>query len=87
MVKPTSVIFANLVVNMKILVRLPNWLGDTVMAVGFIQALQQIYPNALISVITKKGLQELMNYIPNLQKTFSLVNRREGASELIFTTI
>ncbi len=55
---------------MKILVRLPNWLGDTVMAVGFMQALQQLYPDALISVITKKGLQELMDHIPNLQNIF-----------------
>ncbi len=70
MVRTSSVIFANLGVNMKILVRLPNWLGDTVMAVGFMQALQQIYPNALISVITKKGLQDLMDHIPNLQHIF-----------------
>jgi ADP-heptose:LPS heptosyltransferase len=50
---------------MKILVRLPNWLGDTVMAVGFIQALKQSYPNALISVITKKrtaGADELYSW-------------------------
>ena len=66
----SSVIFANLGVNMKILVRFPNWLGDTVMAVGFMQALQQLYPDALISVITKKGLQELISHIPNLQNIF-----------------
>ncbi len=66
----SSVIFANLGVNMKILVRLPNWLGDTVMAVSFIHALQQVYPNSLISVITKKGLEELMEHIPNLQQIF-----------------
>ncbi|HVE60680.1 MAG TPA: lipopolysaccharide heptosyltransferase II [Chitinophagaceae bacterium] len=55
---------------MKILVRLPNWLGDTVMAVGFVQALQQQYPVAHISVITKKGLAELMNHIAPLQHVF-----------------
>ena len=73
----SSVIFANLGVNMKILVRLPNWLGDAVMAVGFIQALKQLYPNALISVITKKGLQELMNYIPGVQNIF-VFNKEEN---------
>jgi ADP-heptose:LPS heptosyltransferase len=32
--------------DQKILVRLPNWLGDMVMAVGFMQQLEAVYPAA-----------------------------------------
>jgi ADP-heptose:LPS heptosyltransferase len=49
---------------MKILVRLPNWLGDMVMSVAFVQQLQQVYPGAEISVIAKKGIHGLLPYFP-----------------------
>lgn len=51
---------------MKILVRLPNWLGDMVMSIGFIQAIHQAYPEASISVIVKNGLEDLLDYFPPL---------------------
>lgn len=45
---------------MKILVRMPNWLGDMVMAAGFLKALRQCYPEAALSLIVKKGLEGLV---------------------------
>lgn len=51
---------------MKILVRLPNWLGDLVMSVGFVQQLRHIYPHARIDVIIKKGIHQLCEYIPGI---------------------
>jgi ADP-heptose:LPS heptosyltransferase len=54
----------------KILVRLPNWLGDMVMAVGFLQQLQQAFPAAEISVIAKKGIHELLPFFPHVQHQF-----------------
>lgn len=51
---------------MKILVRLPNWLGDMVMAVAFVEALQQAYPGAEVHVIAKKGIEDLLDYFPPL---------------------
>jgi ADP-heptose:LPS heptosyltransferase len=39
---------------MKILIRLPNWLGDMVMSTAFIGAVQRVYPGAQIDVIVKK---------------------------------
>jgi ADP-heptose:LPS heptosyltransferase len=44
---------------MKILVRLPNWLGDMVMSVAFLHELHKQYPGAEVSVIAKKAC---MNY-------------------------
>jgi heptosyltransferase II len=55
---------------MKILVRLPNWLGDMVMSTGFIHQLQQFYPGASISVIAKKGIHDLLSYFPPFEHQF-----------------
>ncbi|GAB4092106.1 glycosyltransferase family 9 protein [Flaviaesturariibacter terrae] len=55
---------------MKILVRLPNWLGDMVMAVAFVEALGEAYPGAEISVIAKKGIHELLPWFPPLEHQF-----------------
>lgn len=56
--------------DLKILVRLPNWLGDMVMAAGFMQALQRQFPAAAISVIAKKGIHHLLPYFPPTQHQF-----------------
>jgi lipopolysaccharide heptosyltransferase II len=55
---------------MKILVRLPNWLGDMVMASGLLQAVEMAYPNALCSVIVKKGIHELSSFFPFVQQVY-----------------
>jgi heptosyltransferase II len=55
---------------MKILVRLPNWLGDMVMAVGFIDQLSHFFPGAEVSVIAKKGIHELLPFFPDFKHVF-----------------
>lgn len=55
---------------MKILVRLPNWLGDMVMSVGFLHQLPKFFPGAELSVIAKKGIHELLDLFPPLQHRF-----------------
>ena len=55
---------------MKILVRLPNWLGDMVMSVGLIQQLHFFFPDAEVSVVAKKGIHELLSFFPPLQHQF-----------------
>ncbi|HVG41651.1 MAG TPA: glycosyltransferase family 9 protein [Chitinophagaceae bacterium] len=55
---------------MKILVRLPNWLGDMVMAAGLMNSLHEFYPGAEISVIAKKGIHELLSFFPNIKHQF-----------------
>ncbi len=56
--------------EMKILIRLPNWLGDVVMSLGFINALREHYPDAQLDVICKKGLEELVAFMPGIHKTY-----------------
>ncbi len=55
---------------MKILVRLPNWLGDMVMSLGFINELYRQHPDAEISVIAKKGIHELLSFFPPIKHGF-----------------
>lgn len=55
---------------MNILVRLPNWLGDMVMSIAFINALKQAYPDASISVIAKKGIHTLLDFFPETKYRF-----------------
>jgi heptosyltransferase-2 len=56
---------------MKILVRLPNWLGDVVMSTAFIGAVKQLYPLAQVDVIIKKELRPVATLIPGLTQIHS----------------
>jgi lipopolysaccharide heptosyltransferase II len=53
---------------MKILIRLPNWLGDVVMSTAFVGAIEQLYPDALVDVIIKKELGGIVSLIPGLNR-------------------
>lgn len=53
-----------------ILIRLPNWLGDMVMATAFVQAVKIHYPEASIDLIAKKGIDFLLDYFPAHNKRF-----------------
>src|ERR1700753_2887306 len=55
---------------MKILIRLPNWLGDVVMSTAFVAAVQQLYPNSQVDVIIKKELSGIADLIPGLHKVY-----------------
>ena len=56
--------------KMRILVRLPNWLGDMVMSAGALRQLPELFPGAELSVIVKKGLQDLLPYFPPTRHRF-----------------
>lgn len=56
---------------MKILIRLPNWLGDVVMSTAFVNAVKQLYPDAEIDVVIKKELNGIAHLIPDLNKIHS----------------
>lgn len=54
-----------------ILIRLPNWLGDMVMATPLVKAIGLQYPDATIDVIAKKGIDFLLDSFPPHQHTYS----------------
>jgi len=49
---------------MNILIRLPNWLGDMVMCSGFVRAVREEFPTAVIDLIVKQGMEELLDRFP-----------------------
>ena len=51
---------------MKILIRLPNWLGDVVMSTAFVNSVRQRYPDAQVDAIIKKDLAGIAALIPGL---------------------
>jgi heptosyltransferase-2 len=53
---------------MKILIRLPNWLGDVVMSIAFVNGVKQLYPDAQVDVIIKKELADVATLIPGINK-------------------
>jgi ADP-heptose:LPS heptosyltransferase len=69
---------------MKILVRLPNWLGDMVMSVGFVNQLHNFFPGAQVSFIAKKGIHELLSFFPPHEHHFIFDrNEYKGFSGLL----
>src|ERR1700739_3567792 len=52
---------------MKILVRLPNWLGDVVMSTAFVNAVRQLYSDSQLDVIIKKELSGIAEMIPGVK--------------------
>ncbi len=56
---------------MKICVRMPNWLGDTIMSLGFLQLLKEAYPDADISVIIKKGSEQVIGLLPGINRIYT----------------
>lgn len=55
---------------MNILICLPNWLGDLVMSTAFVQAVKEQFPGAGIDLITKKGIDVLLDNFPPHQKKY-----------------
>jgi len=43
----------------KILIRTPNWLGDLVIATGFVKAILDVYPHSQVDLIVKSGFESL----------------------------
>ena len=55
---------------MNILVRMPNWLGDMVMATAFLKELRKLEPEATIDVIVKKEIAGLADMIEGINDVF-----------------
>ena len=57
--------------TMKILIRLPNWLGDVVMSTAFVGSVRRVYPDAQVDVIIKWELSGIASLIPGLHAIHS----------------
>ncbi len=56
--------------NLKILVRMPNWLGDAVMATGVLDQIQMQFPSAQVSITGPGFICDLFRYDPRVRDFF-----------------
>ena len=61
---------------MRIIIRLPNWLGDLVMSTAFVRTLVQLYPDAQIEVVVKKGIDAVVDYLPGVAEKHVFAKER-----------
>ncbi len=52
--------------NQKILIRVPNWIGDAVMSTGFIEACKKDNPGAAITILAHQRVAGLFEANPNV---------------------
>lgn len=55
----------------KILVRMPNWIGDLVMATVVLEDLKKAYPQAELTAMCRVPLAELLKYNPYVDEVYS----------------
>lgn len=68
---------SGILVGMKIVVRMPNWIGDFVMATPLLEDLKRLYPDAQIAALCTGVLGELLENNPYVDEVivFSRKNR------------
>jgi len=54
----------------KILIKLPNKLGDTIMASSFLKAVKSYYPGVQLDVIMVKGITDLKFFMPEIDNVY-----------------
>lgn len=69
---------------MKILVRLPNWLGDVIMSLAFLSALKKTYPESEIDVIVKKELSDILGYCTDINHTYPFSKKEFPGSKGLY---
>ncbi|GHB90024.1 glycosyltransferase family 9 protein [Cerasicoccus arenae] len=58
--------------NTRIWIRMPNWLGDVVMALPLIRAIQQARPDAQITLLARKQFTAFLNCLPGIGRVITL---------------
>jgi heptosyltransferase-2 len=58
--------------NQKILIRVPNWIGDAVVSTAFVAACAQTHPGASLSVLAHRSVAPLFENNPNLSQLITL---------------
>ena len=63
--------------NKSILIRLPNWLGDMLMAFPFLFHIKKIHQDIPIHFIVKKGLEQLLELLP-FEYTYTVFDKAKN---------
>lgn len=63
---------------MKLIVRMPNWVGDLVMATPVLQDLRAKYPDAEITAMAREPIAQLLRYDPAIDELFEYSKPESG---------
>lgn len=69
----------------KLLVRMPNWLGDCVIASPILSGLKKLFPHARLDILIKENISGLGSVLSSVDKTIIMPSR--GASSTIDDTL
>ena len=65
----------------RLLVLMPSWLGDTVMATPTIRALRHLYPAADMTALVRATVRPILDACPWIDRFFTVRPRRKGAAD------
>jgi len=58
--------------NKRIIIRLPNWIGDAVMATPFLHAMRRVFPEAQITLAGRKQVMDLLLHFPGFDERWEI---------------
>ena len=65
----------------KLLVIMPTWVGDCVMAIPALRSFRQLYPNAHIAALVKEGSMSVIEDCPYLDQIIPIRKRPASSDE------
>ncbi len=68
--------------NQKILIRVPNWIGDAVISTGFIEACKKKHPEASITILAHQRVAELFEADPRVNDIIAF-SKEEGLRRIV----
>jgi heptosyltransferase-2 len=60
----------------RILIKVPNWLGDAVMGLPTIKGMRSLFPDSYLAVLVKSELEDLFLHEPDINEVISYESRR-----------
>ena len=65
----------------RLLVVMPTWVGDNVMAMPTLRALRELYPKAHISALVRANVKPIIESCPWIDRILTIRQRRKGLSD------
>lgn len=62
--------------SQRIVIRFPNWLGDLVMSMGFVDLIKKVFPDSIIDGIAKRSLAPLVDFDSRIGKCWGIENAK-----------
>ncbi|MGE9295230.1 MAG: glycosyltransferase family 9 protein [Puniceicoccales bacterium] len=71
----------------RIWIRMPNWLGDVVMAIPLVRAIRRGRPDAQITLLARGHLAPLLEGLPEADRVIALPGKKEPGQQRFFKSL